>query len=407
MILDYFKLGLKNIRKRRMRSWLTMLGIFIGIAAVVALISIGQGLQVAVTQQFQQLGNDKIFIQPGSQAFGAPGTSAGGFTLTDHDVKIIRNILGVESAGGAIFKISEVRSRNELKYEYITGFDLEVQDLFNEAQNYKIDQGRNLKPGDKYKAVIGYDLANGNAFKKPIKIGDKIKLGKNQQDYVVVGTLEKIGNQFDDGTVIVPIESAKEILNISDSYDMITVKIKPNEDVNKIAQEIKNKLRKDRGEKEGEEDFRVQTSEQLAQTFNTIFGIVQAVFIGIAAISLLVGGIGIMNTMYTAVLERTREIGIMKAVGARNSDILTLFLIESGILGLVGGAIGVLIGVLLGVGASFFAGQALGTNLLQAYFPWYLLVGALLFSFLVGCASGVLPAIQASKLKPVDALRYE
>ena len=188
---------------------------------------------------------------------------------------------------------------------------------------------------------------------------------------------------------------------------MITVKVKPNEDVNKVADEIEDRLRRDRGQKAGEEDFRVQTSEQLAQTFTTIFSIVQAVFIGIAAISLVVGGIGIMNTMYTAVLERTREIGIMKAVGAKNSDILTLFLVESGILGLVGGAIVVLIGVLLGVGASFIAGQALGTGLLKAYFPWYLIVGALIFSFVVGCASGVLPALQASKLKPVDALRYE
>jgi putative ABC transport system permease protein len=97
----------------------------------------------------------------------------------------------------------------------------------------------------------------------------------------------------------------------------------------------------------------------------------------------------------------------MKAVGARNSNILTLFLIESGVLGLIGGVIGVALGVLLGMGASFFAGQALGTDLLKAYFPWYLIVGALVFSFGVGCASGVLPALQASKLKPVDALRYE
>lgn len=407
MILDYFKLGFKNIRKRKLRSWLTMLGIFIGIAAVVALISIGQGLQVAVTQQFQQLGNDKIFVQPGSQAFGAPGTSVGGFVLTDHDVKLIRNILGVESAGGAIFKISEARKGDELAYEYITGFDLEVQDLINEAQNYKIEQGRDLKQGDKYKVVIGYDVANGKVFDKPVNVGDKVKLGKNQQEFIVVGTLKKIGNQFDDGTFIVPLESAKEILNISDNYDMITVKVKANEDVDNVADEIKTRLRKDRGLKEGEEDFRVQTSEQLAESFNNIFGIVQAVFIGIASISLIVGGIGIMNTMYTAVLERTREIGIMKAVGAKNSNILSLFLIESGILGLVGGSIGIILGIGLSTGISFIAGQALGTTLLKAYFPTYLIVGALLFSFGVGCLSGVLPAIQASKLKPVDALRYE
>jgi putative ABC transport system permease protein len=407
MILDYFKLGFKNIKRRRMRSWLTMLGIFIGIAAVVALISIGQGLQVAVTQQFAQLGKDKIFIQPGAVAMGAPGTSSGTSKLTDHDIKIIQGVSGVNKVGGAILKIDQVKNGDALTYQYITGFSFDTQELIDEAQNYKIATGRNLKPGDKYKAVIGVGLANLKDFKRPLKVGDKIKVGKNQTEVIIVGILEKIGNPYDDGTVLLPLETAQEILGIKDQYDTITIQIKEGEDVNKVAEEIKTRLRKDRGLKEGEEDFRVQTSEQLLDSFNSIFGIIQAVFIGIAAISLVVGGIGIMNTMYTAVLERTREIGIMKAVGARNSNILTLFLIESGVLGLIGGIIGVVLGVLLGVGASFFAGQALGTNLLKAYFPWYLIVGALVFSFAVGCASGALPALQASKLKPVDALRYE
>ena len=294
-----------------------------------------------------------------------------------------------------------------MTYQYITGFSFETQNLINEAQNYKIDVGRDLKPGDKYKAVIGTGLANLKDFKKPLEVGDKIKIGKAEQEVIIVGILKKIGNPYDDGTVVLPLDTAQEILGIKDSYDMITVQIKEGEDVDQVAEETKTRLRKDRGLKEGEEDFRVQTAEQLAETFNNIFGIIQAVFIGIAAISLVVGGIGIMNTMYTAVLERTREIGIMKAVGARNSDILKLFLIESGILGMIGGVIGVVLGILLGIGASFFAGQALGSNLLKAYFPWYLIVGALIFSFGVGCASGALPALQASKLKPVDALRYE
>ncbi len=384
-----------------------MLGIFIGIAAVVALISIGQGLQVAVTQQFSQLGKDKIFIQPGAVAMGAPGTSAGTSKLTDHDLKLIESIRGVKRAGGAIFKIDQVKHDDILTYQYITGFSFETQNLINEAQNYKIDVGRDLKPGDKYKAVIGTGLANLKDFKKPLEVGDKIKIGKAEQEVIIVGILKKIGNPYDDGTVVLPLDTAQEILGIKDSYDMITVQIKEGEDVDQVAEETKTRLRKDRGLKEGEEDFRVQTAEQLAETFNNIFGIIQAVFIGIAAISLVVGGIGIMNTMYTAVLERTREIGIMKAVGARNSDILKLFLIESGILGMIGGVIGVVLGILLGIGASFFAGQALGSNLLKAYFPWYLIVGALIFSFGVGCASGALPALQASKLKPVDALRYE
>ena len=168
-------------------------------------------------------------------------------------------------------------------------------------------------------------------------------------------------------------------------------------------------MKRDRDEKlkEKPKTFSVSTSEQLLETFGDILSVVQAVLVGIATISLLVGGIGIMNTMYTAVIERTKEIGTMKAVGARNSDILFIFLFESGLLGLVGGAIGIGIGIGLGKTAEYIASVSLGTDLLKAVFPWYLILGALTFSFLVGCISGVAPAYQASRLKPADALRYE
>ncbi len=151
----------------------------------------------------------------------------------------------------------------------------------------------------------------------------------------------------------------------------------------------------------------VQTFEQVMKSFQTIFGMVQAVVIGIVAISLLVGGIGITNTMYTSVLERTRDIGIMKAVGARNSDILKLFMIESGMLGLVGGAVGIMIGVGLSKAVEITISKLYNFVYLKASFPWYLILGALAFSFLVGSISGVMPARQAAKMKPVDALRYE
>lgn len=179
--------------------------------------------------------------------------------------------------------------------------------------------------------------------------------------------------------------------------------------MNKVAEDIEKELKKERGEKlsEKSQTFDVLTSEQLLNTFGDVLGIVQAVLVGIAAISLLVGGIGIMNTMYTAVIERTREIGTMKAVGAKNSDILMIFLFESGLLGLVGGAIGIGIGIGMGKIAEYMAADALGSNLFQAAFPWYLIAGALTFSFLIGTISGVLPALQAAKLRPADALRYE
>ena len=219
--------------------------------------------------------------------------------------------------------------------------------------------------------------------------------------------MEKTGDPNDDNALYIPKDTLREIFEIPEEESMIMVKTAPGFEPTNVAEEIERKLRRFRGEKEGEETFNVQTSEQLLETFSNIFGVVQAVLVGIAGISLLVGGIGIMNTMYTSVLERTKEIGTMKAVGAKNSDILLIFLFESGLLGLVGGMIGIGIGIGLSKSAEYIASVALGTNLLQADTGISLIGGALMFSFLIGAMSGVFPAMQAAKLKPADALRYE
>jgi len=188
---------------------------------------------------------------------------------------------------------------------------------------------------------------------------------------------------------------------------MIVAQANLGEDPEKIADDITKELRRERNVQEGKEDFTVETPNQLAESFNVILDIVQIVLIGIAGISLLVGGIGIMNTMYTTVLERTKEIGVMKAMGARNSHILYLFVVESGLYGLGGGIVGVLIGISIAklVEAIFIA--VLGPALLSVEISWPLLVSTLLFSFIVGCLSGIAPARVAAKMHPVDSLRYE
>ncbi len=155
----------------------------------------------------------------------------------------------------------------------------------------------------------------------------------------------------------------------------------------------------------GKEDFIIQTPEQLLGTLNTILNIIQGVLVGIAAISLIIGGIGITNTMYTAVVERTREIGIMKSIGATPKTIMYLFLVESGLLGLIGGVIGVILGVSLAKIVEFAAFQAFGTSLIQVTISPVVIIGALLFAFIVGAISGAFPAKQAANMNPVDALR--
>jgi len=401
---DYFFLAFNNLKRRKLRSWLTMVGIFIGIAAVVALISLGQGLQNAIEEQFEQLGSDKIIIQP--KGMGPPGSAAGSsLILTSKDLKVIENVRGVEWASGYLIKQGQAKFKDETGIGFATGITAEDFEILMEMGGLNILDGRKLQDGDKFKVVVGYDHIYRDVWEKSLQIGSTIEI--EGYDFKVIGVMSKVGNPIDDGLLYVSKDVLKEILNVEDEESQIVAKTATGFDPIKVAETIERKLRKSRGEKEGQETFTVQTSEQLLESFSDIFGIVQAVLIGIAAISLLVGGIGIMNTMYTSVLERTKEIGTMKAVGAKNSDILLIFLFESGLLGLVGGAIGIGIGMGLGEGAEYIASAALGTDLLQAAFPWYLIVGALLFSFLIGTLSGVFPAMQAARLKPADALRYE
>jgi putative ABC transport system permease protein len=401
---DYFSLSFNNLKRRKTRSWLTMVGIFIGIAAVVALISLGQGLQNSIEKQFQEFGSDRIIIEEkGVQ--GPPGSGTSQTTeLTSKDIDAIKKVRGVKSVSGVIYKTGQIGYKDEIKFNFVMGISLEAGE--EEALSFfDVEKGRKLKQGDNKKAIIGIMYAEGDIFEKEIGIGSRINL--EGESFEVVGILEKVGNPFDDSSIIIPKEAMKETFNLNDEESQIYAKVEDVEEIDRVQEDIERTLRKQRNEKEGRETFQVTTADQFLEAFKNIFAVVQAVLVGIASISLLVGGVGIANTMYMSVLERTKEIGTMKAVGAKNSDILILFLIESGMLGLIGGVIGVGIGIGLSKTAEYIATSALGTNLLQASLNPVIIFGALAFSFVIGAASGIFPAYQASRLKPVDALRYE
>ncbi len=404
MIKDFFNHGWTNIRKRKLRSWLTMIGIFIGIAAVVSLISLGQGLQKYMDDEFEKLGRDKIMIMP-KGAFGpmAEGTS----TFTDKDIKAIKKVVGITDATGMSYKFAKLEFNDVVRYYLAIGVPTDEQrTLFDELfLSYDIEFGRHIKKGDKYKVVLGHYYYDRELFEKNVNLRDTIKV--NDIEFKTVGFYEIIGNPGDDQQIYIPQDTLEEIYGIDDEYNMLIAKVSAGVTPLAGAEKIEKALRKSRDVEEGQEDFTVQTTEELLEMYNDILNIVNLVLIGIAAISLLVGGIGIMNTMYTAVIERTKEIGIMKAIGAKNSSIMILFVIESGILGALGGAIGVAIGMAFSKSVELIATATLQSRLLQAYFPWYLIVGSLAFAFVVGTISGLLPARQAALLKPVDALRYE
>ncbi|MBS3159177.1 ABC transporter permease [Candidatus Woesearchaeota archaeon] len=404
MIKDFFLYTLKNLKTRGLRSWLTIFGIFIGIAAVVSLISLGQGLESAINEEFASLGTDKLIITAKAAEFAPPGA----FTvtpLTRKDIEPIEKVSGVKQAISRIFQPAEVEYNNELKYLYVINMPVdETQKNILDLDKINIEKGRMLKKGDKYKILIGYDIAYENIFDRNIRLRDKVII--NKQEFEVIGILEK--NSETNNNIFVEENTLIELLAMKEEeINLILIQSKPGVNLEKLEEDIIKEFRKFRNQEKGKENFEIQTPKDIAESFSKILNIVQVVLIGIAAISLFIGGIGIMNTMYTSVLERTKEIGIMKAIGATNKDILSIFLIESGLLGLIGGIIGIILGIIIGKSVELIAAQTLGTNLLQTSFPWYLISGALAFSFLIGTISGSLPAIKASKLKPVDALKYE
>ena len=405
MITDYFSYAFKNLKYRKTRTWLTMIGIVIGIAAVVSIISLGQGLENTITGQFEEMGVDKITVMPGSSIFSA-GMASIPLTQKDHDV--ITRTKGVLRVAGMIYLSPRIEYKDESKYTFVVGLPLDSDSkrVFDSMANFKIDYGRDLKDGDGNVVVVGSSVAKDNKlFEKGVTLGSKITI--NDIDFKVIGVLKTIGNEQDDQTVYINIDRARTVFDVEDKYDVLFLQAKPGFVVSEVADDITDALRKSRDLKEGEEDFNVQTTEQLLESFGNIFSIVQWFLIGVASISIVVGGIGIMNTMYTSVLERTYDIGIMKAIGAKNSNILSLFVIEAGTLGAVGGLAGVIVGGGFAKIVELAAVAALGTDLLKAHLSLELLGGAILFSFIVGMASGAFPARQAANLKPVDALRWE
>jgi putative ABC transport system permease protein len=402
MLADYFFIAFGSLKKRFLRTSLTMLGIFIGIASVVALISLGQGMQDAINGQFASLGTDKIILQGTQAGFGPPGQLSAG-KITDHDVDLIRSVQGVKRAAPRLLRSVNVDFAEHSSVLFAGSLPEKADDrnLILDSLNIKIADGRMPKAGESGNIIVGNNIWNGKEFPKPLTVGSRITL--NGKPFQVVGLLAK-GAAFINDAILINENDLKRVANITNELSAVVAQVDEGQDAAVVAERVLRAARRDRHQKEGFEDVTVSTSQELISSINTVLGVVQAVFIGIAAISLLVGGIGIMNTMYTSVLERTRDIGIMKAIGARNSDVLLIFLFESGLLGLTGGVVGVVIGVALSKLVEFAGRQVMG-DLLRASFPWYLIFGALMFSFVVGMVSGVFPARQASKMPPVEALR--
>jgi len=402
---DFLSFSWRNIKNNSLRTWLTMIGIFIGIATIVSLISLGQGMQDAITERFSSLGADKIIFQSQQAFTGPPGTLAVR-KLNDHDLNLMEDTRGFDIVFGRLLRQEKIKFKKKTVFAPLISMpDKNDQlDMAYEALNIKIGKGRLLKTTDSGKVLIGFDFGSKKIFDRTLRQGDKVTI--KDKTFEIVGIIKRLGSGFGERFILMPQDDMKELIGVEDEWDAIIGQVKPGLDPIAVGEDLRRKVRRDRDQKTWEEDFAIRTPQEIIESFGNVLLVVQAVLVGIAGISLVVGGIGIMNTMYTAVLERTRQIGIIKSIGARNGTVMMIFLVESGLLGFVGGLIGVLLGMFFSLSVEALGAFYFGSSLINAAFPPSLLIGALLFSFIVGSFAGTLPAIQASRLKPVDALRY-
>ena len=394
------KYSLKSLYKRKTRSLLTIISILVGIATIFIFVSFGLGLYQYINSFVTGTSADKITIQ----SKGSSVTGSGTFGLTEDDLKAVQKASGVYDATGYYIKTAEVKSQNLNRYVFVGGMDPKKSYLIDELSGLKLDKGRELQPGETKKAVLGYDYELDNKiFPKGLNVNDNIEI--QGQKVKIVGFYQQVGNPSDDSNIYITTDYMKELYPNITYYYMIIAK-GDTENLTQVVNNIEKGLRHSRNLDKGQEDFTVASFDQLLSSYTSALNIVIGFIILIALISVIVSAINTSNTMITSVLERMKEIGIIKSIGARNSEVLGLFLFESGILGLVAGALG----VLLGFGLTELAGyilRELGWSFLQPAYSIWLFAGCIAFATLTGAISGVIPAINASRIKPVDALRYE
>ncbi|MCL6431120.1 MAG: ABC transporter permease [Anaerolineae bacterium] len=407
------KTALRSLRGNKVRSALTMLGIIIGVGAVVALMSIGQGVQASIVSQIQSMGTNLLFVSPGAARVGGVSQGAGSAaSLTYEDALAIAdkaNCPSVALVAPEVSTFAQIVYRNKNVNARVSGVTAE----YAAVRNLQVAEGQFISPsevnGRSAVAVLGAGTA-GQLFEGVSPIGQTIRV--DSVTFRVIGVLASKGGTglgSQDDVVLVPLTTAQTRLTRrmtrgEASVSMITVQVVDRRLVDQAIEEISNLLRR-RHRVLFEDDFTVSSQEEMLSVANQVTGVLTLFLGGIAAISLLVGGIGIMNIMLVSVTERTREIGIRKAVGARHRDILGQFLVEATLLSIVGGLVGIALGWAMSRVISALGARS-GTPIATVVTPASVLL-AVGFSIIVGLFFGVYPAVRAAALRPIDALRYE
>lgn len=409
---EIFALALNSVRHRSLRSWLAILGIVIGVASVVVFISISMGMNAQVEENLGGLGGNLISISAGGMkagsmfSFGGGGPPGGGMgagvtaaeetdELTFRQAAMLEDVDGVLAVDARLSQRAEITYKNKNSSMTVVGSD---PDVFEQTIGAELESGRFLETGDMNAAVLGNSVQE-RVFDGEEMLGRQIKI--NGESFRVVGILESAGMSVTnpDSNIFISINAAQNLFDEEKNADTIIVAAEEDADPQEVADAIEVKLRSVRRVSENEQDFTVNTASSITSTISSITDTLGMFLVGIASISLIVGGVGVSNAMFTSVLEQTRYIGVLKALGAKNKEVIKLFLFESIIIGLAGGMIGVLL--------SIFSSQIIQALGMPSKMNIELILMATGFSIVIGAISGLFPARRASAVLPVESLRYE
>jgi len=395
-IWDIFKMSAEGLLDRKFRVTLNLIGILIGCTAVTGLVSMTQGLNDEVGSQLNRFGPNNLMIIPGELTTGAGFM---GQSFTWRDLETIRRVPGIDTVTPIIGnKIAEFQRKGETRFAYVFGVEAEY---FEINEGWKVEKGRNIKRGETGVALLGADVAQPTDMDEPLfDVGDRITLFVNvggEEDSItlrVVGIMEKMGGTLgseDDSSLFIPLRVCQQLYMMGGEFQYIAAQVKDRGRIPEVIDEINERM---------SDSVTVMSAESMGEMVGSILGVIEGTLGGIAAISLLVAGVGIVNTMTISVMERTREIGVMKALGAKSRDVLLMFLSEALVTGFIGGTLGVLLGFALGGLIGRYINLPVSNSI-------FLGMSVVAFAITTSALSGLYPAWRAANLRPVEALRHE
>lgn len=394
---EVFSVASRNVMKEGFRSILTLLGIVIGIGAIVSLIALGQGLENTIEEMFVEMGLESVYVIPGTME--AQMMPMGGIPeLTESDMDRIEALPNVEFVSVFYASQAVMTYGKDSRLVSLIAFDPDKAEFIEEMGEFQIASGRQLSSKDTHAVLLSEDFAE-EGFEKEIKVRDYLYLDGIR--FRVIGLIKKGIYTSAYMNMFMVNTKTLDVLGKEGQITEVIVRVSSKDVVEKVKQDIEGVL----GKYHEEGEYTVMTMDEVLEMTMTVLAIVRYVLVGIAAISLVVGGIGIMNTMLMAIIERRREIGVMKAIGATRKKIISIFIVEAGLIGLGGGVLGLGLAYLIGKGVEALAASYYLE--FSVYYSPFVVLGALAFAMLIGMASGAYPAFKAANLDPVEALRYE